>query len=109
MEIKIRGLHPNVVSVLDQQAKKSNLSRNEYLKKLLTSVTQTYEMRDERADYNRTLSRVADAIELTHERLESMEKNFEKTYLLQVQSLGLTLKEADLMLSNMITYEDGSE
>lgn len=106
MEIKIRDMDSNVVDAFDRLAKKRNISRNEYLKLLLTNIANNDLMKDEREDYNRTLSRVADSLEITHERLESMEKNFEKLYLLKVQELGLTLKEAHLMLSNMITYEE---
>lgn len=106
MDLLVRDLDSNVLDAFDRIAKRKNISRGEYLKMLLTSIANNDLMKDERADYNRTLSRVADSLDLTHERLESMEKNFEKLYLLQVQESGLTLKEADLMMSNMITYEE---
>lgn len=109
MEIKIRDIDSNVVEVFDRRAKKLNRSRNQYLNELLTGIAHNDIMKDERADYNRTLGRVADAMEQTYERLEGMEKNFEKLYLLQIQSLGLSLKDAEQMLSSMITYESEDE
>lgn len=109
MDFLIRDVDSNVIEVLDSRAKKLNRSRNQYLNELLTAIAHNDIMKDERADYNRTLGRVADAMEQTYERLEGMEKNFEKLYLLQIQSLGLSLKDAEQMLSSMITYESEGE
>ena len=102
MEVKVRSLDPTVVTVIDDRAKEQNKSRNEYLKDLLTNVSHNFAMRDERKDYEKVLTRVADALELTHERLENTEKMIEKVYLLNIMLSGMSFEEVERTLGTMI-------
>ena len=102
MEVKVRGLDPTVVTVIDDRAKEQNKSRNEYLKDLLTNVSHNFAMRDERKDYEKVLTRVADALELTHERLENTEKMIEKVYLINIMLSGMSFREVERTLGAMI-------
>ena len=102
MDLLVRGLDPTVVTVIDDRAKEQNKSRNEYLKDLLTNVSHNFAMRDERKDYEKVLTRVADALELTHERLENTEKMIEKVYLLNIMLSGMSFEEVERTLGTMI-------
>lgn len=102
MDLLIRDLDPTVVTVIDDWAKEQKKSRNEYLKDLLTNVSHNFAMRDERKDYEKVLTRVADALELTHERLENTEKMIEKVYLLNIMLSGMSFEEVERTLGTMI-------
>src|SRR5699024_389941 len=102
MEIKIRNVDPALIKVFDEHAKSRGVSRNEYLKSLLTSVAYNPLIKDvERYKYN-VLSKVADGLEVTHKRLENAEKIFERLYLLTIMNTGMSLEEANHMIDSMI-------
>ncbi len=48
MNITTRGLDKDVINIIDSKAKKQNISRNEYIKKLITYDSNNYALKQEK-------------------------------------------------------------
>lgn len=48
MNITTRGLDKDVMNTIDSKAKKQNISRNEYIKKLITYDSNNYALKQEK-------------------------------------------------------------
>src|SRR5699024_221153 len=108
MEIKVRNLDIQTVKTIDKLAKNKGVSRNKFLKDLLISVAINPQVKDEKDKVEMTLTKVADALEFTHERLKSLEHNFENILLLIAFTSGIEFNEIPKILDHYITeYEEG--
>lgn len=55
-EIKVRGVHPTTLAVIDAQAESLNLSRNEYIKRILDEQALLLGDRTEQSRMERALN-----------------------------------------------------
>lgn len=106
LEIKIRNIDPAIIKVFDEHAKNRGVSRNEFLKSLLTTIAYNPLIKDVEREKNNVLSKVADGLKSTHERVENLEVMFEKLYLLTILNTGMSLEEVEHTIDNMIRRED---
>lgn len=109
MEVKIRGIDAHTVKTIDQLARDRGVSRNKFLKDLLTSSAINPQLKDEKDKVDKTLTKVVDALEFTHERLESLERNFENVLLLIAITSGIEFTEIPKILEHYISQEEGGE
>ena len=98
VEIKVRGLSPDVISSIDYKANELGVSRNEYLKGVLTREANNFSMKRERKEYEKILNKFAEAMEFTHKRLENNEDLFVKMFALTSILTGLELEEMEELL-----------
>lgn len=106
LDIILRDIDPIVINKLDEQARKRNVSRNEYMKSVLTNLAYQPFVRDLQKESILEFNRVAEALIRVNDRIENLEIGFERLYLFNVvlQS-GMSLKEVDELLERMIVVE----
>ncbi|WP_461176679.1 hypothetical protein [Virgibacillus ainsalahensis] len=101
MEIKVRDVDSGAVKVLNDEARKQNVSRNELLKRHIEDLAQFNGIKRAEKELDSTLSRVGDALEITYNRLDQLEKQSMKMYLLLATVLDIDPGETDDYLENM--------
>jgi len=109
MEIKIRDIDGRAIKVLDEEAKKQKLSRNNLLKRIVEDKVKFDGIKDVEKEIDVTMNRVADALEMTYQRLNHLEKQTLKTYLLLCDGLGIDPKEAGSILEMTFDMEPEKE
>lgn len=98
MEIKVRGVDPVAVRKIDGMAKKRGMSRNEFVKILLEKTAVMKEMEVERDRLNVTMSSYNDLFKLLIGRVDDLEKNNEKLFILISLATDIPLLEVDNFL-----------
>src|SRR5699024_10942666 len=101
MEIKARDVDTGAVKVLNDEARKQNVSRNELLKRYIEDLAQFNGIKRAEKELDSTMSRVGDALEITYNRLDQLEKQSLKMYLLLATVLDIDPGETDDYLENM--------
>jgi len=95
MEIKVRDVDTGAVKVLNDEARKQKLSRNELLKRYIEDLAQFNGIKRAEKELDSTISRVGDALEITYNRLGQLEKQSMKMYLLLATVLDVDPEEVD--------------
>lgn len=98
VEVKIRNVDPIAVGKIDRLAKELGVSRNEYLKKYVETLSVLYETKQERKKFEYALSQVTDVLEEQTLVLESLENNMTKILILVEDTLDV---EADSLLEDL--------
>ncbi|WP_010529467.1 hypothetical protein [Lentibacillus jeotgali] len=101
MELKVRDVDTGAVKVLNDEARKQNVSRNELLKRHIEDLAQFNGIKRAEKELDSTLSRVGDAVEITYNRLNQLEQQSMKMYLLLATVLDIDPGETDDYLENM--------
>src|SRR5699024_5141822 len=107
MEIKIRDVDVRAVKVLDEEAKKQKVSRNVLLKRMVEDAVTFDGIRLAEKELNVTVNRVADGLDVTYQRLNQLEKQTLKLYLILCDAIGLDPKDTDHILEK--TFDMDSE
>ncbi|TFJ91541.1 hypothetical protein [Lentibacillus salicampi] len=95
MEIKVRDVDTGAINVLNDEARKQNVSRNELLKRHIEDLAQFDGIKRAEKELDSTISRVGDALEMTYNRLDQLEKQSMKMYLLLATVLDVDPEEVD--------------
>lgn len=61
--IMVRNLEPSVIAKIDSIAAKNNLSREEYLRRYLTKLSVTEELKEQEEKYSTLINKLSDVIE----------------------------------------------
>lgn len=69
-EIKIRNLDPVILKKIDEMAKKKNLSREEYLRRYLTKISELEDVIQLDEKYRNLVSVLSDRMEQANEIIE---------------------------------------
>ena len=69
-EIKIRNLDPVILKKIDETAKKKNLSREEYLRRYLTKISELEDVIQLDEKYANLVAVLSDRMEQAHEIIE---------------------------------------
>jgi len=101
MDLKIRDLDAGAMQVLKEVAREQNVSRNELLKRHIEDLAQFNGIKRAEKELDSTLSRVGDALEMTYNRLDQLEKQSMKMHLLLATVLDIDPAETDDYLENM--------
>lgn len=111
MEVKIRDLDIRAVNVLDDEAKKQGVSRNELLKRHVEDLVMFNGIKQTEKALDRTLNKVGTSLEMTFHRLDKLEKQSMKMYLLLAVVLDMDPEEADDYLHHMfnLNIEGGAK
>src|SRR5699024_2692607 len=89
MEIKIRDVDVRAIKVLDEEAKKQKVSRNTLFKRIVKEKVKFDGIKSAEKELDVTMNRVADGLEMTYQRLNHLEKQTLKMYLLLCDGLGI--------------------
>jgi len=95
MELKVRDVDTGAIKVLNDEARKQNVSRNELLKRHIEDLAQFNGIKCAEKELDSTISRVGDALEMTYNRIEQLEKQSMKMYLLLATVLDVDPEEVD--------------
>ena len=95
MEIKIRDVDVRAIKVLDEEAKTQKVSRNTLLKRIVEDKVKFDGVKGAEKELDVTMNRVADGLEMTYQRLNHLEKQTLKMYLLLCDGLGIDPAEAE--------------
>lgn len=109
MEIKIRDIDVRAIKVLDEEAKKQKISRNTLLKRIVEDKVKFDGIKGAEKELDVTMNRVADGFEMTYQRLNHLEKQTLKMYLLLCDGLGIDPTEAENMLEKTFDIESKKE
>src|SRR5690625_7021972 len=82
MEIKIHYLNFPANKVIEEKAKKQKVSRNTLLKRIVEDKVKFDGIKGAEKELDMTMNRVADGFEMTYQRLNHLEKQTLKMYLL---------------------------
>jgi len=109
MEIKIRDVDVRAIKVLDEEAKKQKISRNTLLKRIVEDKVKFDGIKGAEKELDVTMNRVADGIEMTYQRLNNLEKQTLKMYLLLCDGLGIDPTEAESILEKTFDMDKKKE
>lgn len=109
MEIKIRDVDIRAIKVLDEEAKEQNLSRNNLLKRIVEDRAKFDGVKRTEKELDVTLDRVAAGLEMAYQRLDDLEKQTLKTYLLLCDGLGIDPKESENILEKSFDKKSEKE
>ncbi|HLR67175.1 MAG TPA: hypothetical protein VK105_08585 [Virgibacillus sp.] len=98
MEIKIRDVDVRAIKVLDEEAKRQRISRNILLKRIVEDKVKFDGIKGVEKELDVTVNRVADGLEMMYKRLNHLEKQTLKMYLLLCDGLGIDPTEAEDIL-----------
>lgn len=70
MDIKVRGVNPAIVKAIDEKAKISNQSRQNYLKDLIENFVMLKDFNDREAELKQSLEKNTKVIDLLADQLE---------------------------------------
>src|SRR5699024_11859196 len=105
MEVKIRDVNFRAIKVLDDQAKKQKVSRNTLLKRIVEDKVKFDVIKGAEKELDMTMNRVADGFEMTYQRLNHLEKQTLKMYLLLCDGLGIDPTEAEGILEKTLDMD----
>ena len=106
VEIKIRDVDVRAVKVFDEEAKKQKISRNVLLKRMVEDAVKFDGIKLAEKELDVTVSRVADGLEMTFKRLDHLEKQTLKMYLLLCDALGFDPNEVEHILDKTFGLDD---
>src|SRR5699024_2175445 len=109
MEIKIRDVDVRAIKVLDEEAKKQKISRNTLLQRIVEDKVKYDDIKGAEKELDVTMNRVADGLEMTYQRLNHLEKQTLKMYLLLCDGLGIDPTEAEAILEKTFDMESKKE
>src|SRR5699024_11812630 len=89
MEIKIRDVDVRAIKVLDEEAKKQKVSRNTLLKRIVEDKVKFDGIKSAEKELDVTMNRDADGLEMKYKRLNQLEKQTLKMYLMLCGRLGI--------------------
>ncbi len=101
MDAKVRDLDAGAMQVLKEVAKKQKISRNELLKRHIEDLAKFNGIKSTEKELDSTIGRVGDALEITYNRLDKLEKQSKKMYLLLSIVLDVDPEEVDDYLEKM--------
>src|SRR5699024_3159015 len=109
MEIKIRDVDVRAIKVLDEEAKKQKVSRNTLLKRIVEEKVKIDGIKSAEKELDVTMNLVADGLEMTYQRLNHLEKQTLKMYLLLCDGLGIDPTEAEGIFEKTFDMESKKE
>lgn len=71
MEVKIRGVDPVIVKKIDELARKQHMSRNEYLKRCLSSYSIVQDVEDLNRKYTELVKMLVERLEQANDVIET--------------------------------------
>ena len=80
MNISVRGLDASVVKKIDELAKKNGLSREEYIRRYLTKVSELEDIQNIDEKYHNLVDAVVDRLEQANDIIENNMILMEKIY-----------------------------
>src|SRR5699024_9493384 len=98
MEIKIRDVDVRAIKVLDEEAKKQKVSRNTLLKRIVEDKEKFDGIKSAEKELDVTMNGVSEILEMTDQRLNHLEQQTLKMYLLLCGGLGIDHTEAEDIL-----------
>src|SRR5699024_645732 len=98
MEIKISDVDVRTIKVLDEEAKQSKVCTNTLLKRIVKYKVKFDSVKGAEKEFDMTMNRVADVFEMTYQRLNHLEKQTFKMYLLLCGRLGSDPTEVEGVL-----------
>ncbi|ALX49762.1 hypothetical protein AOX59_14980 [Lentibacillus amyloliquefaciens] len=101
MDILLRRIDASAMKIIDEKAKNNRMTRNELLKHHIEDLAQFNGVKRAEKELDSTLSRVGDALEITYNRLDQLEKQSMKMHLLLATVLDIDPGETDDYLENM--------
>lgn len=102
MEIRIRGVDPSVVSIIDEYAKLNNLSRNNYIKQLLVWQAKRNIMESARLEEDTKMKSIYQINEILFNKLKEMEFNLHQLLALNMYVSELDNEELDQILNTNV-------
>ena len=78
MNISVRGLDAAVVKKIDELARKNKVSREEYIRRYLTKVSELEDIQNIDEKYHNLVDAVVDRLEQAHDIIESNTLALEK-------------------------------
>lgn len=78
MNISVRDIDPVAIKKIDEQAKKKGISRNEYLKKYISSIAVIKETEDIENKYTNLVNAVVDRLEQANDVIKENSLMLEK-------------------------------
>ncbi len=109
MEVKIRDVDVRAIKVLDEEAIKQKISRNTLLKRIVEDKVKFDGIKGAEKELSVTINRVADGLEMTYQRLNHLEKQILKMYLLLCDGLGIDPTEAEGILEKTFDMDKKKE
>lgn len=109
MEVKIRDVDVRAIKVLDEEAIKQKISRNTLLKRIVEDKVKFDGIKGAEKELSVTINRVADGLEMTYQRLNHLEKQTLKMYLLLCDGLGIDPTEAEGILEKTFDMDKKKE
>src|SRR5690625_6079889 len=109
MEIKIRDVDVRAIKVLDEEAKKQKVSRNTLLKRIIEDKVKFDGIKGAEKEWGGGGGGGADGFEMTYQRLNHLEKQTLKMYLLLCDGLGIDPTEAEGILEKTFDMEPKKE
>lgn len=106
MDIFLRKIDAGAIKVIDEKAKNNNMTRNELLKNRIEELATFDGIKQTEKEMDSTLNKVGDALEMTFNRLNQLEKRTEKMFFLLCDVSGLDPMEVNQMLDNMIKSKE---
>src|SRR5699024_7809291 len=100
-----RNINERVVKTIDTEAKKQGLSRNEYLKNTLDTLTTYQGIIHKEIDIDKTLNKMTQAIEIVYKHMNKLEANNSKMYYLLCEMAGVDYNELDNMFKEVSVNE----
>lgn len=101
MDILLRRIDASALKIIDEKAKNNRMTRNELLKRHIEELAQFDGVKLAEKELNTTMKSVEDALEMTYKRLDQLEKQSTKMYLLLSIVLDIDPKEVDDYLEGM--------
>lgn len=106
MDILVRRIDASAMKVIDEKAKNNNMTRNELLKQRIEELATFDGIKQTEREIDATLHKVRDALEMTFNRLDQLEKQSMKMYLLLAVVLEIDPQEVDGYLQNMFELKE---
>lgn len=95
MEIKVRGVDVGAIKILDDLAKKSNMSRNEYLKRQLETLAWLDKIQAYRNRFEETVSESVAQFRYAEAELKKQNRQIQRLTYLLMSAMDVTEEELD--------------
>lgn len=102
MEIRIRGVDPSIVYTIDEYAKTNNLSRNNYIKKLLMWQAERNVMESARLKEDAKMKSTYQINEIVLKKIKELEFNSHQILALNIYNSGLDAEELEEILNTKV-------
>lgn len=104
MDFLIRGMEESLHAEINELAKKENISKNQFIKNFLSMVSYDVVIENEIRNLEKITNKVNHAVEITNARLQRLEKNFDKLYLLMILASGVEPLEIEKLLRSKYKF-----